>query len=146
MSNTTVFTYEEYLEKYGTLTYRNVGVSMMPLLKQGRDLFTVSKKEADRCRKYDVVLYRRPPDKYVLHRIIEVREDDYVILGDNCINKEYGIKDCDIIGVMTEFVHKGKTYSVNDIRYRIYSILWCSFSGLRIFLKKIIIKLKRRLR
>ena len=47
---------------------------------------------------------------------------------------------------MTEFVHKGKTYSVNDIRYRIYSILWCSFSGIRIFLKKIKIKLKRRLR
>ena len=39
-----------------------------------------------------------------------------------------------------------KTYSVNDIRYRIYSILWCSFSGIRIFLKKIKIKLKRRLR
>ena len=33
--------YEEYLNKHGTLTNTNVGVSMLPLLRQGRDLFTV---------------------------------------------------------------------------------------------------------
>ena len=37
--------YEEYLEKYGTMTYSNVGISMMPLLRQGKDLFTVRKKD-----------------------------------------------------------------------------------------------------
>ena len=36
--------YEEYLRKYHTLTYKNVGVSMLPLLKQGRDSFTVRMK------------------------------------------------------------------------------------------------------
>ena len=138
-----ITTYEECLEKYGTLTYRNVGVSMLPLLKQGRDIFTVRKKTSERCRKYDVVLYRRPPDKYVLHRIIEVRDNDYVILGDNCINKEYGITDDDIIGIMTEFVHKGKAYTVNDIRYKIYTVLWCGCCDVRIFFKKVIMKLKR---
>ena len=86
-------TYEEYLEKNNTLTYTNVGVSMMPLLRQGRDLFTVTKKTGRRCKAGDVVLYRRPPNKYVLHRIIAVRPNDYVILGDNCIGREYGIKD-----------------------------------------------------
>lgn len=144
MSECVKSTYEEYLEKYGTLTYRNVGTSMMPLLKQGRDIFTVRKKDAKRCQKYDVVLYRRPPDKYILHRIIKVRDNDYVILGDNCINKEYGIKDEDIIGIMTEFIRKGKKYSVENKKYRIYSILWCNFSGIRIFFKKIKIKLKRQ--
>ena len=42
-----ITTYEECLEKYGTLTYRNVGVSMLPLLKQGRDIFTVRKNGID---------------------------------------------------------------------------------------------------
>ena len=84
--------YEEYLDRYGTLTYSVVGSSMLPLLRQGKDLFTVTKKGPERCRRGDVVLYRRPPDSYVLHRIIEVRPEDYVILGDNCVNKEYGIK------------------------------------------------------
>ena len=140
----TELTYEEYLEKNGSMTYSNVGTSMMPLLKQGRDLFTVTKKGSERCRKYDVVLYRRPPDKYVLHRVVKVRENDYVILGDNCINKEYGITDDDILGVMTSFVHKGKQHSVNDMTYRIYSHLWVDLSFFRVKLKKLRMKIKRK--
>ena len=31
-------TYEEYLKRYGTLTYKNTGTSMLPLLKQGQTL------------------------------------------------------------------------------------------------------------
>lgn len=136
-------TYEAYLEQYGELTYKNVGVSMLPMLKQGRDLFTVKRKTAQRCRKYDVVLYRRPPNHYVLHRVIEVRENDYVILGDNCINKEYGITDSDIIGVLTSFVHNGKTYSVQDARYRLYVRLWCTAYPLRMAAKRLKGRLKR---
>ncbi len=140
MTNTT---YEEYLEKNGEMTYSNVGVSMLPLLRQGRDLFTVRKKEQDRCKKYDVVLYRRPPSSYVLHRVIKVRENDYVILGDNCVNKEYGITDGDIIGVMTSYVHKGKKHSVSELGYRIYSHIWVDFAPVRVFLMRIRFKLKR---
>ena len=65
------------------------------------------KKGDDRCKAGDVVLYKRPPDSYVLHRVVEVRENDYVILGDNCAAKEYGIKDADILGVMTGYVRGG---------------------------------------
>ena len=132
---------EEYLKEHGTLTYRNVGTSMMPLLKQGRDVFTLTKKGEDRCRKNDVALFKRSDHVYVLHRIVEVREDDYVFLGDNCIKREYGIRDEDILGVMTAFTHKGKNYSVDDSRYRLYVWIWSHISGLRILLKRIIGKL-----
>lgn len=114
-------TYEEYLEENGELTYTNVGTSMMPLLKQHRDLFTVTKKSGERFKAGDVVLYRRPPKRYVLHRIIEVRPDDYVILGDNCVKKEYGIKDGDILAVMTSYVRAGKKHTTRDLSYRLYS-------------------------
>ena len=136
-------TYEEYLEKNDDLTYTNVGVSMMPLLHQGRDLFTVTKKSARRCKAGDVVLYRRPPNKYVLHRIIAVRPHDYVILGDNCVRKEYGIKDSDIIGIMTGFVRNGRSYSVKDLPYRLYSAYIMSTIPIRIFRKKAVLKAKR---
>ena len=135
--------FEEYLDQYGTLTYSNVGVSMLPLLRQGKDLLTVKKKGTERCKKGDVVLYRRPPDQYVLHRIIEVRSDDYVILGDNCVAREYGIRDEDIIGVLTRFVRNGKEHKVTEPGYRIYSFLWLHLWPIRVFLKKMTSRLKR---
>ena len=50
--------YEDYLEEYGTLTYSNVGTSMLPLLRQGKDLFTVERKApGTRCKVGDVVLF-----------------------------------------------------------------------------------------
>ena len=140
MSDTIKF--EDYLDKYGKLTYSNKCTSMMPLLKQGRDLFTVKRKNG-RCAKGDVVLYKRPPESYVLHRVIEVRKNSYVILGDNCINKEYGIKDKDIIGVMISYVRKGKAHSVNDLSYKLYSRYIMATITPRVFLKRIKLKLKR---
>ena len=105
----TRLSYEEYLRKFHTLTYKNVGVSMLPLLKQGRDSFTVREvKQGESCKLWDVVLYKRGTDQYVLHRIIKVYEDFYDILDDNCIGIERGIKKTDVLGVMTDFTHKGK--------------------------------------
>lgn len=139
-------TYEEYLEKNGTLTYTNVGVSMLPMIKQRRDIFTITKKTCGRFKKYDVVLYRRPPSHYVLHRIVEVRENDYVILGDNCLNKEYGIKDEDILGVLTSFVRNGKEYTVEDKGYLRYARFWYAIYPLRRTLMKAKIKIGRAVR
>ena len=116
-------TYEEELNRKGTFTYTCKGVSMLPLLRQQKDLYTIEKKK-DRCKKYDVVLYKRPPKSFVLHRVVEVREQDYVILGDNCLEKEYGITDEDILGVMTSFVRNGKEYSVNHKGYCLYVVIW----------------------
>ena len=91
--------FEEELNRKGTFTYTCKGVSMLPLLHQQKDLFTIQKQEG-RYKKYDVVLYKRPPKSFVLHRVVEVREQDYVILGDNCLEKEYGITDEDILSAI----------------------------------------------
>lgn len=128
--------FETYLAEHDTLTYTNVGTSMMPLLRQGKDLFTVRRKTEERCQTGDVVLYRRPPDQYVLHRIIAVRPEDYVILGDNCIAKEYGIRDEDILGIMTGYARGGKKHSTQEYGYRLYSFFVLHTIGPRVFLKK----------
>lgn len=87
---------------------------MLPMLKQGRDLFILKKKTNQRCKKYDVVLYYRKPGQYVLHRIVEVHGNEYVLLGDNCENKEYGIREEDILAVMESFVRNGKTIAISN--------------------------------
>lgn len=117
---------------------------MLPLLRQGKDLFFIEKKGAERCRVGDVILYRRKR-QYVLHRVIEVRPEDYVILGDNCYVKEYGIKDCDILAVMTSFIRNGREHSVNELAYRIYSFVWLRSAPIRIYLRQRIIPVIKRL-
>ena len=111
--------FEEYLALYGSLTYRNKGVSMMPLLKQDRDLFTLVPKGQERCKNNDVVLYKNRAGSYVLHRIVKVLPDAYIIRGDNTYRDEF-YKDQDIIGVMTSFVHNGKECTVDDTGYKAY--------------------------
>lgn len=137
--------YEEELKRKGSFTYTNMGTSMLPLLRQQKDLFTIEKKQG-RCKKYDVVLYKRPPKSYVLHRVVEVREQDYVLLGDNCMNKEYGILDEDILGVMISFVRNGREYPVSHKGYRMYAVVWYFLYPLRKFCMKCKLRCNRLLR
>lgn len=128
--------YEEELAKSGKIVVTNVGVSMRPLIKQGRDIMIITSKEG-RLNKYDVPLYKRR-DQYVLHRIVQVRENDYVILGDNCVAKEYGITDDQIIGVMTSLVRNGKEINLNGFGYKLYVRVWCALAPIRIICKRIV--------
>ncbi|MGN1112926.1 MAG: S24/S26 family peptidase [Acutalibacteraceae bacterium] len=126
-------TFEQELEKNGKIVYTNVGTSMMPLLRQKRDLIIIEKPHG-RLKKYDVPLYKRPSGQYVLHRILKVRENDYVICGDHCYRREFGVTDSQIIGVLTGFIRDGKTYSVNNKGYKAYVHLWCDFFYVRAFI------------
>ena len=116
--------FEEQLRKNGKLIYTNRGNSMMPLIKEGRDLLIIEPVHG-RLKKYDVPLYRRDSGQYVLHRILKVRAHDYVICGDNRYTKESGITDRHILGVLTGMIRNGKTVSVTDRKYRLYVHLWC---------------------
>lgn len=138
-------TFEEEISRTGKLIYTNVGDSMMPLIRQNRDLLIIE-KVSGRLKKYDVPLYKRDSGKYVLHRIIKVRKDDYVMCGDNRWQKEYGITNRHIIGVLTGVIRDGKTISVNDKKYRLYVHLWCDFFHVRALILKVKNYLKRRIK
>ena len=135
-------TFEEQLAKNGKLIYTNKGDSMMPLIKQGSDLLIIEPVHG-RLKKYDVPLYKRDSGQYVLHRILKVRKNDYVICGDNRWIKEYGICDRHIIGVLTAVVRNGKEVSVHDRKYKLYVHLWCDFFPVRAFIVHVVSKLKR---
>ena len=133
---------EQYLAENDRLIYTNKGKSMLPLLREGRDLFIIEAKKNGRCKVGDTVLFKRGSD-YVLHRVITVRPNDYDILGDNCINPERGIKDDDILGVMTGFVRNGKEHSINEPGYRLYVYVWMKTTRIRILMKKVINRVRK---
>lgn len=114
----------------GRLVYTCVGSSMLPMLRQRRDLLIIERAQG-RLKKYEVPLYRRNSGQVVLHRVIKVRKEDYVLCGDHQYRREFGVTDGQIIGVLTAFVRDGKEISVSDIRYRLYVRLWCGLFWLR---------------
>ena len=128
-------TFEEQLKLHGKIIYTNVGTSMMPLLRAGRDVMIIERPDG-RLKKYDVALYIRDDGMYVLHRVLKVRERDYVICGDHCTKKEYGITDSHIIGVLTGIIRDGETISMDSFKYKLYYHLWCDFFYIRVFLIK----------
>lgn len=143
MSNSS---YEEQLRLHGQLVYTNVGDSMMPLLREHRDLLVIDRRGTDRCKKYDAVLYRRPTGEYVLHRILKVRRDDYVLCGDNRWAREYGVREDWILGVLTAVVRDGREISVKDLKYQLYVHLWCDFFYIRAAIIRVRDYIFRRIR
>jgi len=120
---------------------------MKPLLKQGRDLVTV-RPVTRPLKKYDVPLYRSKRDGrqvYVLHRIVKVLPNGYVIRGDNTYFDERGVTDADIVGVMTAFKRKGKDVSVESRAYKAYVRIWCFVYPLRKLVRPVYSKLRKAL-
>ena len=134
-SDTQLLSFEDVLNEQGYFVYTNVGFSMMPLLRQKKDIIEIHKKGQGRCKKYDVVLYKRR-EQYVLHRILRVLPEGYLIAGDHCTFVERDIKDDNIIGVMTRVLRNGKYITPDNIWYKMYVHLWCDFYPARMFLIK----------
>lgn len=129
-------TFEDQLRINGRIVYTVVGCSMTPLLHEKRDLVVIEPIGSHKCKKNDVILYRIN-NRYVLHRIVQVRAQDYVMRGDRCIKKEYGITQQHVLGIMTSFVKKGKVKSVKGFLYRLYTFFWCDMFFLRFLILKI---------
>ncbi|MBQ7171420.1 MAG: S24/S26 family peptidase [Clostridia bacterium] len=132
---------EEILERDGRLAYTCKGFSMLPLLREDRDVVLIRKKGASRCRKLDAVLFKRPGvegrGSFVLHRVLKVMPDGaYWIVGDHCTEGET-VREENVLGVMTAVVRDGRTVPVTAFRYRLYLNTWCRFYHLRFFLLRI---------
>ena len=125
--------FEEILKSGQKLVYTNVGDSMMPLIRQGRDLLIIEKNH-EKWKKYDVPLYKRENGQYILHRILAIHDDGYVLCGDNQCRKETGVREEQLLGILTGIIRDGKKLSVKDWRYQLYVHLWCAPFRLRTFI------------
>ena len=74
-------TFEKLLKRDGRLVYKTKGRSMEPMLRQNRDLVVIE-VPSERLKKYDVALYKAG-ERFVLHRVIGVKDGYYRIRGDN---------------------------------------------------------------
>lgn len=110
---------EKILKSEGRYVSSTRGVSMLPMIKTGRDVVIIEPKR-ERLKQYDVALYRRG-DAYVLHRVIEVQDGRYLIRGDNTYVDEF-IPEEDVIGVLAEYYKGRKLVSLDSLSYKKYVI------------------------
>ena len=121
------------------------GTSMLPMLRDGVDTVVIVKKP-EKLKKGDTVLYVRNSGEYVLHRIIKVKKDGFVMRGDNHFISEYPIFENQIIGFLTAYIRDGKRTEHTDFKYRIYSFYVVHFMPFRFVAKRSLRLLKRVLR
>ena len=108
----------EVIESGGEFTFFPHGSSMLPLIREGVDKVVLVKPRDIKLG--DVVFYQRDNGQFVLHRIVKIKNGDYIMCGDNQCTLEYGITDNHILAKMKAFVRDGKTIDETNKKYRRY--------------------------
>ncbi len=119
-------------QKVKNVSFR--GVSMLPLLRQGKDTVEISPVSKE-IAKYDLPMYLRQNGKMVLHRVVKVESGYFLCIGDNteCFEKVYPNQ---IIGIVTAINRGDRRIESSSFGYRLYCRLWRPTRPLRILYKR----------
>lgn len=135
--------FQERLEAGQNVRFSPRGVSMLPMLRQGIDSVVLS-PVPERLKKYDLPLYQRDNGKFVLHRIIAAGET-YTCMGDNQFQPEPGLRQDQMIAVVTSFTRGDREISCRAWHYRLYCRFWHYSRPVRHFWRRGIGWLRRHL-
>lgn len=124
---------EEKMKNGESFSFLAFGDSMLPFLKNGKDLVTLS-PVTKTIRKNDVIFYRRENGQFVLHRVIKTLPGGKLWLcGDNQLYIERGISSEQVIAVLTGVVRNGKNVSLSSFSYRLYLVFLTVKRNIRLF-------------
>lgn len=121
--------YIEQLNKNGVISFVPSGNSMWPFVKNKKQSVIIEKK-TDRLSLYDVGFYLRDNGNPVLHRVVKVLNDGYVMKGDSQYYTE-NIKEDAVFGKMTGIYVKKKFLDCNDKKLKKKVERWCKSKILR---------------
>ena len=109
---------EEIIEKDGMYVSSVSGYSMSPMLKDKRDTVVIVPVNG-KIRKGDVVLYCHG-GRYILHRVVKIKGESYVMCGDNRVELERDILPSEIIGVLSRVYRGDKEIKLSGLGYKAY--------------------------
>jgi len=120
------------------------GVSMLPMLRQGRDAVELAPLP-ERLKKYDLPVYQLPGGKYVMHRVVDVKDDHYICNGDNLVEMET-VYHHQMVALVSAFTRDGRRVEIDDPRYRAYYRFWCAVRPVRHAYRKTKNRLKKQIK
>ena len=95
------------------------GNSMLPFIRGGKDSVVLKKKSPVEVG--DIALVRLPESRYVMHRVVKVRPEEVVLMGDgNCKGQER-CHPADVLGVVA-YIVKGER-QVRPGKARLWRVL-----------------------
>lgn len=95
------------------------GFSMIPLLHDGGDRVVLCENEGD-LSVGDVAFCKTDDGRFVLHRVVGLRDGGYVLRGDNCVSTEFCPSNDDVIGRACAFIRRGRRIKTGSLRYKFY--------------------------
>jgi len=114
---------EEILDSDSDVKILITGGSMYPFLREDLDSVVLSKNYAV-LRRGDIVLIKREDGKYVLHRIIKVRNGDIYMAGDAGQRIEGPISSEQVIAGVTSIYRRDKEIPCSSLFWRFLSFAW----------------------
>ena len=126
--------FREQLALGRSVRFSPKGVSMLPMLREGKDSVVLS-PVPEKLKKYDLPLYQRDNGKYILHRIVKAGET-YTCMGDNQFTREDGLRQDQMIGLVTAFYRGNRKISVRSPIYWLYCRAWYWSRPLRHFWRR----------
>lgn len=118
---------ERSINELGYAVVPITGTSMLPLLKEGRDLVELESCSQERLKKGNVVLYKKNDGTLVLHRIIKTENREFfTVLGDHQFKNAERVNKNQIIAVACGFFIKGRYVNEKTRWYRLYKKIWLS--------------------
>lgn len=94
------------------------GNSMLPLIRPNID--EVVLVAPNNLKKHDIVLFRRDDGKFVLHRLMLIKKDEYLMCGDNQRFYETDIKSENILAKVKSIYRDGVLVDLESKEYKKY--------------------------
>ncbi len=107
------------------------GNSMNPFLVNLRDRITLGPWKDGDIKKGCVALVRDVRGNYLVHRIIERKENCVILLGDGNVGFTETATFDNIIGIMYSATRKGRVWEVGSTVWRLYSWIWMFLTPVR---------------
>ena len=129
------YKFEDVLNKDNELFFTNVCYSMYPLIKEREDVLHIVKTEE--FKKGDILLYKSNVDHYVLHRLLKIKKDKYILAGDYNYFKDQPISKEQILGKLIEIKKKdGKVIDLSKDK-KARKFWYTNFFPIKAFFQKV---------
>ena len=120
----------ELMEEVTSVPLVISGSSMSPFLQHGRDTVYLSKLTRNPQRG-DIILYRRDNGNYVLHRIYDIIDSTYTLIGDGQVSLEPGIRRDQMLAFVTAVRRNGQLVEPGNLCWEFYEKIWLRMVPLR---------------